>query len=1021
MNRIFSIIWSKSRRAWVVASEIARRRGKSSGAIDERAAVFGTRSRTRRSREPATGTCPAAAAGHLAGAAGVVPAGARGRLLLGHRRRHGGRRRYHSGGNLEHGGHARLSTNVNGTTATGAVTTTTADRLFFSAGTDATGAYTITVSGTQNISRLFFQEGTVTLSGGTINGGGGTLTIDGTGDTIASTIAGTHVSFNGGSVRLTGTNTFTGSALLGGGLAQSTVTLAAPGGNAISGSLLQLGGGNYTSAGFVTLGAAEQINDTATVTLSSGHYSGSSIFTMNGFDETIGGLNLGHQGNGSSVTFRNGAATDATLTLAGSGTYTTVIGDRVGGRNLQNGGAGRLNLVVSLTGAGHQTFAGTAPTYTGTTTVNSGTLRLWNTSAWASNVILDGGTLNLHQTATGTPVTAGGNVATRTHSRTISGTGGTLQKTGDGAIILSGTNSYEGATLISQGILRAGSTTAFGNNSAVTLANVAGATMDLNNLNIAIGSLAGGGTAGGNVTMGSGNLTVGGDNTNTAYSGVISGTGTLTKVGTGTQSLSAANTYAGLTTVDAGTLQLGSGGNTGSISSVQATVAAGASLAVNRANAFALGQTITGEGTLVQRGVGVTTMTADSDIDHVLLEHGRLVTPGALITDDITFSNDGGATLQVTGTLQTASASATSVSGGVSNDTVRIDAGATMLANGGLGDGADTLDVAGTLDTGAGSFDLNAGDDVFTIHDNTNVTGAVIGGAGNDTLNADIGASATLVAVQTFETLTKTGAGTLDIVGPGISDFSIVNVNAGTLAIGIGATLDAPAGGSLATTVAGGATLAVAGSYGCGAGNDTLTVAGTVSGAGTIDMCGGDDTLTLQEGAVLNNVTALSGGAGAGDLVVLNTATAFGLDGGDVIDFELLQKNGTGTATLTGTHSFAGGTVINGGVLDMDDAVETATVAMADDTTLNVDGTLQAAAATTSSITGSVGINTVTVGAGGTLLATGDLDDGDDVLDVAGTLDTGAGVFALGDGGDTLRIHDGTNLVGTVDGGVGFR
>ena len=74
------------------------------------------------------------------------------------------------------------------------------------------------------------------------------------------------------------------------------------------------------------------------------------------------------------------------MTLAGSGTYTTAIGDRVGGRTLQNGGAGRLNFVVALTGAGTQTFAGTAPTYTGTTTVNSGTLRLWNTSAWASNV-----------------------------------------------------------------------------------------------------------------------------------------------------------------------------------------------------------------------------------------------------------------------------------------------------------------------------------------------------------------------------------------------------------------------------------------------------------------------------------------------------------------------------------------------------------------------------------------------------------------------------------------------------------
>ena len=181
------------------------------------------------------------------------------------------------------------------------MTTTTADRLFFSAGTDATGAYTVTVNGTQNIGRLTFQEGTVNLSGGTINFGAVSGLIDGdaTPDTISSVITGTNgVRFSGGTRTLTGTDAYTGQTVLGGsGLAQAAVILAAPGvNNAISGNSLQLGGGNYTSAGFVTLGAAEQINDTATVTLSSGHYSGSSIFSLNGFNETIGGINLGPSG-----------------------------------------------------------------------------------------------------------------------------------------------------------------------------------------------------------------------------------------------------------------------------------------------------------------------------------------------------------------------------------------------------------------------------------------------------------------------------------------------------------------------------------------------------------------------------------------------------------------------------------------------------------------------------------------------------------------------------------------------------
>ena len=146
---------------------------------------------------------------------------------------------------------AALSLDATGASAVTPRTTTTADRLLFSAGADATGAYTVTVSGTRNIGRLTFQEGTVNLTGGTINFGGAAAVIDGdaTADTIASVITGTNgLRFNGGTVRLTGTNTFTGAAALGGSLAQATVILAAPGGNAISGRLLQMGAGSQVTA-----------------------------------------------------------------------------------------------------------------------------------------------------------------------------------------------------------------------------------------------------------------------------------------------------------------------------------------------------------------------------------------------------------------------------------------------------------------------------------------------------------------------------------------------------------------------------------------------------------------------------------------------------------------------------------------------------------------------------------------------------------------------------------------------------
>ena len=53
-----------------------------------------------------------------------------------------------------------------------------------------------------------------------------------------------------------------------------------------------------------------------------------------------------------------------------------------------------------------------------------------------------------------------------------------------------------------------------------------------------------------------------------------------------------------------------------------------------------------------------------------------------------------------------------------------------------------------------------------------------------------------------------------------------------------------------------------------------------------------------------------------------------------------------GEATLTGTQTFTGGTLLNGGTLTMAGQLTTPTVAMADDTVLNVDGALQGAGGT---------------------------------------------------------------------------
>src|SRR3954452_23544043 len=48
---------------------------------------------------------------------------------------------------------------------------TPGETAIFAAGTDATGSYTVTVSGTQSLSGLTVEEGTVTQSGGTLDFG----------------------------------------------------------------------------------------------------------------------------------------------------------------------------------------------------------------------------------------------------------------------------------------------------------------------------------------------------------------------------------------------------------------------------------------------------------------------------------------------------------------------------------------------------------------------------------------------------------------------------------------------------------------------------------------------------------------------------------------------------------------------------------------------------------------------------------------------------------------------------------
>jgi autotransporter-associated beta strand protein len=284
-----------------------------------------------------------------------------------------------------------------------------------------------------------------------------------------------------------------------------------------------------------------------------------------------------------------------TLVLAGSAPVT--IGNLTGGT--------AHALQINSTTGGVYTPTGQS-TYTGGLTLTNGTLNINVNGGSGANgplgnlgiFAINGGTIdNTSGSAKGLinlyPITVGGDFAFSTDvgtvlnnlllpgtvdlggaTRTITakGTGvltlsgiisnGGLTKAGIGTLVLSNIagNTYSGTTTINAGTLRAGAAAggqAFGNGSSVTLADTAGATLNLNNFSQTIGSLAGGGTTGGDVTLGANaTLTTGGNDTSTSYAGIISGTGTsgLTKTGNGTLTLNGTNTYSGATAIDAGTL-----------------------------------------------------------------------------------------------------------------------------------------------------------------------------------------------------------------------------------------------------------------------------------------------------------------------------------------------------------------------------------------------------------------------------------------------------------------------------------
>ncbi len=270
--------------------------------------------------------------------------------------------------------------------------------------------------------------------------------------------------------------------------------------------------------------------------------------------------------------FNNSSALTVGITTAsaGSGFTGTISGGSITLANTDVNGT--LTVSSAITGSGSLTKTGTGTlvltgtnTYAGGTVINAGRVSVGsdaNLGDASGGLTFGGGTLLATGSFTsGRSVTlnsGGGAFDTNGNSLTLTGNisgDGSVIKTGSGTLTVAGTNTYAGATTINAGTLKLGAADTLPAGGAVTLADTAGAALHLNDLNQTIGSLSGGGAAGGTITLGSGTLTVGGSSA-TTYAGAINGTGSLVKQGTGTLALTGANTYTGATAVLGGKLSV---------------------------------------------------------------------------------------------------------------------------------------------------------------------------------------------------------------------------------------------------------------------------------------------------------------------------------------------------------------------------------------------------------------------------------------------------------------------------------
>jgi autotransporter-associated beta strand protein len=752
----------------------------------------------------------------------------------------------------------------------------------------------------------------VTVTNGSIIGSG-TLTSSASGFVFGSAnvtanlagAVGADIYSSSGTTILWGNNTYTGNTNL-----YSSATLNLANVNALSASTLvhsnsnsslgfSLDGANtYYLGGLAGIGSLVDIdftNNTLSIGANNQNTDYYGTLTGSGLIEKVGNGTLTLSNNN---TYTGGTTISAgTLALGIGSTSGSVDGDITNNANLVFNRSNNATYADIISGTGNVTKAGSgtltlsgANSYTGITTINTGTLALGANQTLGA--ITGGGSLFLDSYSLSTT-----NAVETTFSGVISGTGEII-KSGSGAFILTGSNTYTGDTTISSGTL----------------------------------SIGNGGTTGsvtGNITNNAA-LAFNRSN-NSTYSGIISGTGTLEKLGNGTLTLTGNNSANGAITITAGTLQLGNGTNSGSVAGA---ITNNGALAINRSDALTFNYSMNGTGSVVK--LGNNTLTYNSTVTPT---GGTFVNAGTLVVSGSTSA----VTVNANGTL--------AGNGTVGN--VVINSGGTIAPGnspGNLTAGNMTWNGGGIYNWQLGSANGTAGTDWDLISS----TGSLSIGA--NSTNKFIIAASTNNSTNGFDPNAQRASWKIAEFGGGITGFASNSFNITTSGFGLLPSVHifyvSQEGNALnfnyatmATWNTGNGTWSNAANWVGGARPvDGVSVeyaspSGT-GGLSTYDNTGGysvadiyslqfssghnhaytiaGGNLTIGEGGIVNNsnstqTIALNLTLGANQTFAANTANL--LVSGNISGNASLTKAGNQTLTLSGSNSYNGGTTINSGTL----------------------------------------------------------------------------------------------------------